>query len=54
MKAIKNLVKTEVQEGNRCVTLVLHWQEAGTHLRCIQAETFRIAGIVCEKSKDEY
>ena len=51
--AKKNLIGTEIQKGEYRLVLVLRWNEAGTHWRRIQAETFRIAGRVCEGSEAE-
>lgn len=52
---MKNLVETEVRKarGGNAVDLVLRWREAGTRWRRIQAETYRIAGRVCEASETE-
>ena len=53
--AKKNLIETEVRKsmGGGRIDLILRWREAGTHWRRIQAETFRIAGRVCEASESE-
>lgn len=49
-------VETEVRKtmGGGRVDLILRWREADTHWRRIQAETFRIAGRVCEASEAEH
>ncbi len=52
--AMKNLIETEVQKalGGNAVDLVLRWNEAGTHWRRIQAETYRLAARIAECSEN--
>ena len=52
--AMKNLVETKVEKslGGNAVDLVLHWREAGSQWRRIQAETYRIAARIAECSED--
>lgn len=51
--AVTNLIGTDIQKHKYHVALVLRWREAGTHWRRIQAETYRIAARICERSENE-
>jgi hypothetical protein len=52
---LKNLSETDIRRacGGGKVVLVLRWAETGTHWRRIQAETYRLAARVCERSLTE-